>query len=86
MSRLFVAVYLIEAGLVLTAAPWTTWWRRNYFADLLPWLRELMWTQGMQAVVVVVGLLTIAAGVTDLWTLFSRRFGRREPAADRYEP
>jgi hypothetical protein len=85
MTRVFLAVYLVEAGLILAAAPWTSWWRQNYFANLLPWLRELMWTQGMQAVVVVVGLLTIAAGVTDLWSLFSQRFGRRE-TADRYEP
>lgn len=84
MSRLFVAVYLIEAGLVLTAAPWTTWWRRNYFAELLPWLRELMWTQGMQTAVVAVGLLTIAVGVTDLWTLFARRLGGR-PAGESHE-
>lgn len=85
MTRVFVAVYLVEAGIVLAAAPWTTWWRRNYFADVLPWLRELMWTQGMQALVVAVGLLTIAVGLADLWTIFSHRFGRGQPAADRYE-
>ena len=34
MTRLLVAVYLIETGLLLMVSPWTEWWRTNYFADL----------------------------------------------------
>jgi hypothetical protein len=82
MTRVFIAVYLVEAGLILTAAPWTEWWRRNYFADLLPWLRMLMSTPGMRALVVTVGLLTVAVGVTDLWLALAARFGRRGPTSD----
>lgn len=82
---MFVAVYLVEAGLILAAAPWTAWWQRNYFADLLPWLRELMATQGMQAAVVAVGLLSIAVGLIDLWEVLAARFARRAPAADRHK-
>src|SRR5436190_208431 len=35
MTRLLVAVYLIEAGLLLVAAPWTVWWQQNFFVDLV---------------------------------------------------
>ncbi|MCC7043636.1 MAG: hypothetical protein IT183_07225 [Acidobacteria bacterium] len=82
MTRVFIAVYLVEAGLILTAAPWTDWWRRNYFADLLPWLHMLMATPGMRALVVTVGLLTVAVGITDLWLALAARFGRRGPTSD----
>ena len=82
MTRVFIAVYLVEAGLILTAAPWTEWWRVNYFADRLPWLRHLMMTDGMRSLVVVVGLLTIAVGVIDLWRVLAQRFGRRSSASD----
>jgi hypothetical protein len=86
MTRVFIAVYLVEAGLILTAAPWTEWWRVNYFADLLPWLRALMGTPGLRALVVAIGLLTVAVGLTDLWLLLAARFGRRGPASDVIDP
>jgi hypothetical protein len=82
MTRVFIAVYLVEAGLILTAAPWTEWWRRNYFADLLPWLRTLMSTSGMRVMVVGIGLVTVAIGVTDLWLALASRFGRRGAPTD----
>ena len=82
MTRVFIAVYLVEAGLILTAAPWTDWWRINYFADLLPWLRTLMSTPGMRALVVAVGLLTVAVGLTDLWFALAARFWHRRSASD----
>ena len=62
MTRVFVAVYLIEAGLILAWSPWTAWWRRNYFADVVPQLGMLMGTQGMRAAVVTVGVLTVVVG------------------------
>jgi len=86
MTRVFIAVYLVEAGLILTAAPWTDWWRRNYFAELLPWLRVLMATPGMRAFVVAVGLLTVVVGVTDLWQTLAERFGRRASSTDVVDP
>ena len=86
MTRVFIAVYLVEAGLILTAAPWTEWWRRNYFADLLPWLRMLMGTPGMRALVVAVGVLTVVVGLTDLWTTMAARFGRGRSSPDVIDP
>ncbi len=82
MTRLFIAVYLVEAGLILTAAPWTDWWRFNYFADLLPWLRVLMSTPGVRMFVVLVGVLTVMVGLVDLWNTLAARFGRRQPTSD----
>lgn len=79
---MFVAVYLIEAGLILMAAPWTDWWRFNYFADVLPGLRTLMSTSGMRAGVLVVGIVTAAVGVSDLWQALAERYGNRPHPSD----
>jgi hypothetical protein len=84
MTRVFIAVYFIEAGLVLIAAPWTDWWRRNYFADLLPWLAALMQTRGAQLVVVATGVATAIAGITDLREALMARFSR--PATAPHDP
>lgn len=85
MTRLFIAVYLVEAGLILAAAPWTEWWRFNYFADLLPWLRALMSTQGMQMLVVFIGVVTALVGLVELWSTLAGRFGRRRPSSEPFD-
>jgi len=82
MTRVFIAVYLIEAGLILAWSPWTTWWRRNYFADVVPQLGMLMGTQGMRAAVVTIGVLTVIVGAADLWMVLSRRLRGRPAPGD----
>ena len=88
MTRLLIAIYLIEAGLLLIVAPWTVWWQRNYFADLSPWLRWGMAQPAMRIGVVATGIITVLAGMSDLRNALMRRlidrgrpFPRREPDA-----
>lgn len=64
------------------AAPWTSWWQRNYFADVLPWLRALMATPVMHVTVVAIGVVTAAVGVGDLWMTLATRHGRRTAPSD----
>ena len=42
LTRLLFAIYFIETGLLLIVGPWTEWWSRNLFAQLLPWLQLVM--------------------------------------------
>jgi hypothetical protein len=67
---------------LLLIAPWTAWWERNFFAQLLPGLAVVMDGMGSRVGVGVVGLLTVAAGVSDLRVLL---FGPPE-SPDRPEP
>lgn len=67
-TRLSLAVYLVEAGLILTVAPWTEWWRRNYFLDLWPTLGPVIDTRAARWFVVAAGLMTTVAGMSDLRT------------------
>jgi hypothetical protein len=80
LTRILVAVYLIESGLMLTASPWmTTWWRHNYFAERSDAVRAFMVSDRGWMLVVGVGLLSIIGGVVDLYGTFARR--AREAAA-----
>ena len=63
---MLIAAYLVEAGLVLTVAPWTTLWQSNYFAHAWPWLGELMASAHVRGGVTGIGLITFAAGVRDV--------------------
>ena len=39
MSRLVLAIFFLEVGAVLTLAPWSAYWDRNYFAETLQSIR-----------------------------------------------
>ena len=80
MTRLLVAIYLIEAGLLLVAAPWTVWWQQNFFADVAPWLRPFMATMVVRGGVVLAGIVTAVAGISDLRDVIFRRIARRVPS------
>lgn len=85
MTRLLVAAYLIEAGVVLAVGPWTVAWDRNYFAQVWPWLGVLMFNSYVRGAVTGVGVITAAAGIRDLASaMFARQAAA--PSADGPHP
>jgi hypothetical protein len=68
----------VWAGLWLLIAPWTALWDRNYFARVLPLLGTLMSSPYARGAVTGVGLVTMAAGVRELFGVFVVR----EPPPD----
>lgn len=84
VTRLLVATYLIEAGILLALAPWTLVWRRNAFLGTIPGLVSVMGNPFMRGAVTGIGIVTFFAGMLDLFSIFFR--GRREmparPAGD----
>jgi len=79
-SRLLIAAYLLEAGLLLVMAPWTLLWERNYFAQLWPWLDTVMDNLYVRGAVSGVGLVTGWTGVRDLVSLIMGRWNRNDEA------
>lgn len=74
---MFLGIYFIEAGLLLIVAPWTTWWDRNYFADLFPGIRHAMSNESVHVLVAAAGVLTVMAGMAELRTALAERWARR---------
>lgn len=74
---MFLGIYFIEAGLLLIVAPWTTWWDRNYFADLVPWIRSAMANESVRLLVAVTGALTVIGGMAELRAALMARWSRR---------
>jgi hypothetical protein len=73
VTRLLVAAYLIEAGLLLILAPWTSFWDRNLFAAMVPWIGEWMASRFVRGGVSGVGLVTMVAGLRDLTVVILTR-------------
>ena len=82
LTRLLLAAYFIETGLVLVVGPWTEWWRRNFFAAVLPWLPVVMASTTVRVAVSLTGIVTMSAGLSDAWRLLVREIVAREPAGD----
>lgn len=78
-----LAIYLVEAGLVLAIAPWTELWQRNYFVARWPWLGSWMHAPTVQGLVIGVGVITAVAGMADLRSALANRLTRPAPGSDR---
>jgi hypothetical protein len=52
-------------------APWTALWEHNWFARLLPVLETAMDNAFVRGAVSGIGLVTVAAGVRELFGVFS---------------
>ena len=72
-TRLLLAAYFLEAGLVLLIAPWSPFWDRNVFAGMSPAIDALLASSYTRGAVSGVGLITLAAGLAELAGAFGSR-------------
>lgn len=72
------AVYFLEAGFVLAAAPWSALWDRNTFAASRPALRATIASPYVRGAVTGVGVITAFAGLAELAGVVGAR-SRRQP-------
>jgi hypothetical protein len=71
--RLLLTVFFFEAGLVLVFLPWSSYWERNYFAQLLPPLQTFLMNDFVRGGVSGLGLVNVLAGVAEIWSFLSGR-------------
>jgi hypothetical protein len=68
-----LALYLLEAGLLLILAPWSRFWERNYFAALVPVVADWLTHPYVKGAVTGVGIVSVAAALIEIGDLLSRR-------------
>ena len=71
-----MAAYFVEVGILLAVAPWTSLWDRNYFAVAWPQIRHWMSLDLIRVGVTAAGLLTILAGLSEVYSMFTSRHSR----------
>ena len=69
LSRLLYIAYFLEVGLILVFVPWSAYWERNYFAESLPLLQMIVKNNFVRGAVSGIGVLNLAAGLSDLRTM-----------------
>jgi hypothetical protein len=79
LGRLLLVAYFLEVGLVLVVVPWSVFWERNFFGEWLPTLHELLKNNFVRGAVSGLGIVNLAAGLTELAALtFGRRLSRQQ--------
>jgi hypothetical protein len=67
---------LLEAGLLLILIPWSAFWDRNYFAEMVPGLRDFMTNNFVRGAVSGLGAVNLFAALSELTEIFTRSPGR----------
>jgi len=76
--RLLLVVFFLEVGFALLLLPWSSYWDRNYFAEALPLLHAAVTNDFVRGAVSGLGLVNMAAGVMELFSLFAAQRSREE--------
>jgi hypothetical protein len=66
LGRILLIVYLLETGLVLLVAPWSTFWERNLLVETVPLLGGVMRLAVVRGAVSGVGVVNLCAGLWEL--------------------
>lgn len=64
---------LLEVGLLLVLIPWSRFWERNYFADLMPAIRLLITNNYLRGAVSGLGLINIWLALTEVADIIGHR-------------
>ena len=73
LARLLLVVYFVEVGLVLTVAPWSSFWDRNFFAEVFPLIGGFLEDNFVRGAVSGIGVVNLGAGMADLGAIFRDR-------------
>jgi hypothetical protein len=81
VSRLLLVAFFLEVGFVLIVAPWSSFWDRNYFAESLPLVDAVISNNYVRGAVSGLGVINVAAGIVELFSLLIARHVDRRPAS-----
>jgi hypothetical protein len=71
--RLLLTAFFFEAGLVLLIVPWSGYWERNYFVQLVPLFEPFLTNDFVRGAVSGLGLVNLLAGFVEIWSFLSTR-------------
>ena len=77
MKRLLLVGFFLEIGFVLIVIPWSAFWDRNYFAQIVPPLAAMMTNNFVRGAVSGLGLINVLVGLSDLVSIVLARTGDR---------
>jgi len=80
VKRLLIVAFFFEFGFALLIVPWSSFWDRNYFAELLPALHAFITNNFVRGAVSGLGVINLLAGLAELISIILARKTDTEPA------
>jgi hypothetical protein len=73
VRRLLLIAFFLEVGLVLTFAPWSAYWDRNYFAESFPLIDAFVTNNFIRGAVSGIGVVNLIAATAEVLSLLLAR-------------
>jgi hypothetical protein len=77
VKRLLLVAFFLEIGFVLIVVPWSAFWDRNYFAELVPSLHPFITNNFVRGAISGLGLIDVSVGLTELVSIVVTRSADR---------
>ena len=73
MKRLLVVAFFFEFGFALLIVPWSAFWDRNYFAEMLPALHAVITNNFVRGAISGLGVINLLSGLAELISIILAR-------------
>lgn len=80
MKRLVIIAFFFEFGFALLIVPWSAFWDRNYFGEMVPAIHAMMTNNFVRGAVSGLGLINLLSGIAELVSMLLARKGDTEAA------
>ena len=73
MKRLLIVAFFFEFGFALLIVPWSAFWDRNYFAEVVPALHAVITNNFVRGAVSGLGVINLLSGLGELISIILAR-------------
>jgi hypothetical protein len=73
VKRLLVVAFFFEFGFALLIVPWSAFWDRNYFAEMLPALHAVITNNFVRGAISGLGVINLLSGLAELISIILAR-------------
>ena len=73
MKRLLIVAFFFEFGFALLIVPWSAFWDRNYFAEMVPALHAVITNNFVRGAVSGLGVINLLSGLGELISIIIAR-------------
>jgi hypothetical protein len=68
-----LVAFFLEVGFLLIVVPWSAFWERNYFAQAMPVLQDVITNNFVRGAISGLGLVNVGLGLAELVSVLASR-------------
>ena len=80
MKRLILVAFFLEVGFLLIVLPWSAFWERNYFAQAVPLVQDVITNNFVRGAISGLGLVNVCVGLVELVSVLASRHADPPPS------